>query len=204
MRTGSPVRTPHVVLLGDSIFDNGAYVRGGPDVVKQLRAILPPGGRATLLAVDGAVTADVRAQLARLPPDATDIVLSAGGNDALGHLHLLQRHARHGGEALSWFAAAVVPFAAEYRALLATLAGAGPRVIACTIYEGNLEPSLREPARAALGIFNDVIQRLARAARVPVIELRDVCTDAADYANPIEPSVQGGAKIAAVIRDSVA
>ena len=27
----------HIVLLGDSIFDNAAYVAGGPDVVKQLR-----------------------------------------------------------------------------------------------------------------------------------------------------------------------
>ena len=34
---------PHVALLGDSIFDNGAYTSGGPDVVTQLRAILPAG-----------------------------------------------------------------------------------------------------------------------------------------------------------------
>jgi hypothetical protein len=46
----------HVVLLGDSIFDNAAYVRGGPDVVKQLRAKLPLDWRASLVAVDGAVT----------------------------------------------------------------------------------------------------------------------------------------------------
>ena len=25
----------HVVLLGDSIFDNAAYVRGGPDVIRR-------------------------------------------------------------------------------------------------------------------------------------------------------------------------
>lgn len=45
----------HVVLPGDSIFDNAAYVRG-PDMAAQLRAALPDGWRATLLAVDGAVT----------------------------------------------------------------------------------------------------------------------------------------------------
>ena len=45
----------HVVLLGDSIFDNAAYVAGGPDVVKQLRAALPNDWRATLNALDGAV-----------------------------------------------------------------------------------------------------------------------------------------------------
>jgi hypothetical protein len=50
---------PHVALLGDSIFDNAAYVRGGPDVVAQLREELPPGWTASLLAVDGAVIAGV-------------------------------------------------------------------------------------------------------------------------------------------------
>jgi hypothetical protein len=33
----------HIVLLGDSIFDNAAYVASGPDVVRQLREILPSG-----------------------------------------------------------------------------------------------------------------------------------------------------------------
>src|SRR5215218_670055 len=49
----------HVVLLGDSVFDNAAYVSGGPDVVTQLRGRLPSGWSATLAAVDGAVTASV-------------------------------------------------------------------------------------------------------------------------------------------------
>ena len=39
---------PHVVLLGDSIFDNAAYTNGGPDVVTQLRELLPAGWHATL------------------------------------------------------------------------------------------------------------------------------------------------------------
>ena len=39
---------PRVILLGDSIFDNAAYVAGGPDVATQLRAILPPGWDARL------------------------------------------------------------------------------------------------------------------------------------------------------------
>ncbi|WP_284349130.1 SGNH/GDSL hydrolase family protein [Roseisolibacter agri] len=189
----------HIVLLGDSILDNAAYVRGGPDVVAQLRDRLPPGDRATLLAVDGAVTADVARQLARLPADATDLVLSVGGNDALGHVGLLQRRAQHGAEVLEWFDAAVAAFADDYRRLVDALARRGPSATVCTIYEGQLEPAMRRPARAALAIFNDAIQRAARAAALPVIELRDVCTEPADYANPIEPSVQGGAKIAAAI-----
>ena len=47
-----PGAAGHVVLLGDSAFDNKAYVAGGPDVVAQLRARLPPSWRASLGAVD--------------------------------------------------------------------------------------------------------------------------------------------------------
>ena len=52
-----------VVLLGDSILDNGAYTGGGPDVVTQVRGVLPSGWRATLGAVDGATTETFGRQL---------------------------------------------------------------------------------------------------------------------------------------------
>ena len=55
----------HLVLLGDSIFDNIAYTRGEPDVVAHLTAILPAGWRATLLAVDGATTRGLPSQTKR-------------------------------------------------------------------------------------------------------------------------------------------
>lgn len=50
---------PHIVLLGDSVFDNRAYVTPDPDVITQLRAKLDASWIATLLAVDGHVTRDV-------------------------------------------------------------------------------------------------------------------------------------------------
>ena len=52
---------------------------------------------------------------------------------------------------------------------------------------------------AALATFNDVITRAAFEAGLPLIDLRLVCDEDADYANPIEPSVAGGAKIAGAI-----
>jgi hypothetical protein len=66
----------HVVLLGDSIFDNAAYVVGAPDVVRQVRRRLPRGSKATLAAVDGGKIGDVRRQLRRLLADATHLVIS--------------------------------------------------------------------------------------------------------------------------------
>jgi hypothetical protein len=64
----------HIVLLGDSTFDNAAYVNGGPDVIKQLRSILPQDWQATLLAVNGSVTTDVIDQIGKIPASATHLV----------------------------------------------------------------------------------------------------------------------------------
>ncbi len=55
----------------------------------------------------------------------------------------------------------------------------------------------------ALTVFNDVITRQAFLAGVPLIDLRLICTEDADYANPIEPSSQGGDKIARSIARTV-
>ena len=78
-------RAGHIVLLGDSVFDNGAYISAGPDVATQLRLALPARYKVTLLARDGAVAADLPHQIARLPDDASHLVVSVGGNDALCH-----------------------------------------------------------------------------------------------------------------------
>ena len=58
----------HVVLLGDSIFDNKRYVGEEPDVIDQLKADLPAGWTASLNALDGSTTFDIAGQLKRLPP----------------------------------------------------------------------------------------------------------------------------------------
>jgi hypothetical protein len=190
---------PHVVLLGDSIFDIAAYVRGGPDVVTHLAGFLPPDWRATLAAVDGAVIDGVARQLARIPADATHLVLSAGGNDALGHADLLERRATSSPQVLGWLADARDGFESRYRRLVALVVARELPVTLCTIYNGNLGPPADRLAAVALAVFNDAILRVAAEHGVPVIELRLVCTEPGDYANPIEPSVQGGAKIARAI-----
>jgi hypothetical protein len=76
----------------------------------------------------------------------------------------------------------------------------GRRITICTVYNGALEPERATIARVGLALFNDVILRTAIDLRPDVLELRSVCTERADYANPIEPSSQGGLKIARAIR----
>jgi hypothetical protein len=195
---------PHLVLLGDSIFDNAAYVAGGPDVVAQVRVVLPEGWRATLLAVDGAVTTGVTAQLGRLPSDATHLVVSVGGNDALGHVGLLDERASSSGQVLTRLADAHEEFAGRYRRTLDSVLARGLPTVVCTIYEGSFpDPTMQRLARTALMVFNDAIVRTAVQKRVDLIDLRLVCDEPRDYANPIEPSVRGGAKIARAIVTAV-
>ena len=60
---------------------------------------------------------------------------------------------------------------------------------------------MQKGGRGAIAAFNDRIQRSALRLGVPVLELRDLCNEPADYSNPIEPSTQGGAKIARAIAE---
>ncbi len=193
-----------VVLLGDSIFDNAAYTRGGPDVIRQLREHLPGGWKAALRAVDGDITRDVKAQLVGIPPDATHLVVSVGGNDALGHTGILQQSARSFAEVLAGLAQIAEGFEREYRRMLKAVLERGLPAVVCTIYNGRFpDATLQTLTSTALTVFNDVITRQAFLAGVPLIDLRLICTEDADYANPIEPSSQGGDKIARSIARAV-
>jgi lysophospholipase L1-like esterase len=190
----------HVVLLGDSIFDNSSYTGGAPDVVTHLRSMLPAGARATLLAVDGAITQTMTEQIQAIPGDATHLVVSIGGNDALGYQSLLDSPAASTADALRLFAKAAGRFEANYRSAVRPVLERGLPAILCTIYNGALEErDFAARARVALMLFNDVILRVAFEHHASVIDLRLVCHEKADYANPIEPSGQGGMKIAKAI-----
>lgn len=190
----------HVVLLGDSIFDNAAYVDGGPDVTAHLTEMLPNEWRVTLVAVDGSVVSDVHHQLADIPSDATHLVVSAGGNDALGHLSILDRVVSSSAETLAELAEIVEGFEERYGAMLEAVLRRNLPVTVCTVYDPSFPDEVTQRlAVTALSVFNDVILRRAFAAGLPVIDLRLVCNHPDDYANPIEPSVQGGRKIAATL-----
>ncbi|HYC02262.1 MAG TPA: SGNH/GDSL hydrolase family protein [Azospirillaceae bacterium] len=191
---------PTAVLLGDSIFDNAAYVGGAPDVVRQLAPKLPPGWKAELLAVDGAVMAGVPGQLRRLPGDAGLLVVSAGGNDALGYSGILGQPATSMAEAVGRLAEIRTRFRRDYAAMLDAVTATGVPTAVCTIYDARYPD---EPRRtlvpAALSLLNDGITREAFRRNLPLVDLRLICDRDEDYANPIEPSAIGGEKISTAI-----
>ena len=77
--------------------------------------------------------------------------------------------------------------------------GNGLPLVLCTIYDGNFpDRNFQRRASTAVAVFNDAIIRVGGENKLTIIELRRVCDRPEDYANPIEPSSIGGAKIATV------
>ncbi len=193
-----PDRPLRIALIGDSILDNKCYTAGEPSVCEHLNDILRDHGSAVNLAVDGSLTHQVAAQLERIPAGTTHVVLSSGGNDALQYERLLSQPVGNTAEALALFRQPIDRFTRDYRKLHAAIADALPGlpVLTCTVYNGRYPQALADSTRVAIALFNDPIYAVAHEFSRPVLELRKVCTEGADYANPIEPSGSGGRKIA--------
>ena len=162
----------NVVLLGDSIFDNKSYVGAGPDVVTS------SGRPAVRLDRDARCARRLdhrrhQSQLNAMPQDATHLVVSVGGNNALGEKAMIEESARSVAEVLDKLAKIKAEFAKSYGAMLdGVLARKLPAAV-CTIYEARYQdPTTREIAGAGLTVFNDVIMREAFARGMPVIDLR--------------------------------
>jgi hypothetical protein len=132
---------------------------------------------------------------------AEHIILSVGGNDALEHIDLLE-------EVIETRAKNVLVrlwsiregFRRSYATLLDRLATTRRPVLVLTIYnpcfQGHgFDAAYQQAAESAVSIINDVIQQEARRRSFEILELRTLFDDQADYANPIEPSAIGGAKL---------
>ena len=186
----------NLILLGDSIFDNKSYVGSGPDVVAQLRRQMANTEKSTLCAIiDGNVVGDVPRQLQNVPSDATHLLISAGGNDALRNTDVLQMQVSSSAEFFGRLADIADAFEARYQAMLHSVFALNLLTTLCTIYYPRSEDALMQKlAVAGLASFNDVIIKQAFLACVPLIDLRLLCDEAGDYANEIEPSVMGGEK----------
>lgn len=218
----------HLVLVGDSIFDNAVYVDPGKSVSDHLGREISSEAKLTLLAIDGDVAAGVPKQLIQLPGDATHIFMSVGGNDALGargaidgfsfgdladnagdvpglekllglDIRRFAKEIGRIGHLLGLLEILQKEFRRNYLKALDAVEATGLPAVVCTVYESI--PGLEDQYKTALSIFDDVIVREASARRFGIIDLRAVCDEASDYSavSPIEPSDSGGRKIAKMI-----
>ena len=209
----------HIILAGDSVFDNHSYVKEGePDVRDQLADLLDDGDKATLIAEDGGINEDLSKQLDNIPKDATHLFISTGGNDALMHIDSFSESVSTIGEALDSLNEKAEEFEKEYIKMLTNVSNKKLNTTLCTIYNPCFEHNdmarltymlppnpnikkLQERSVTALSIFNNIIFQEAFNFGLPVMDLRLIFNDKADYANPIEPSVVGGIKMARIIKE---
>ena len=209
----------HIILAGDSVFDNRTYVEvGEPDVRDQLADLLDDGDKATLIAVDGDINNNVSKQLDNIPSDATHLFISIGGNDALIHIDSFSESVSTIGEALDSLNERVQEFEEDYIKMLNNVDKYSLKTTLCTIYNPCFEHSsldriiymlpensdlkkLQQRSTTALPIFNNIIFQEAFNFGIPVMDLILMFNDKADYANPIEPSAIGGMKMAKIIKE---
>lgn len=188
----------HLVLLGDSIFDNTVYVDPGCSVSEHL-AEIAQGMTISLVAVDGHMTRDMHAQFGEIPEGATHLALSIGGNDALNCVRRLTTPCTDIMGALSELSRIRAHFRKAYRGILEKLLEHRLPILVCTIYEEI--PGLSDELKTALALFNEAILAEAARAQVAILDLRLLCRNASDYSDvsPIEPSSTGGRKIATAL-----
>ena len=143
-------------------------------------------------AVDGSVVSDVVNQLSHEPISTPcAFVLSVGGNDALGRLDEILDLSLE--LSLADFYGIKEEFRKKYAGALNSILDYKQRLIVCTIYNPKFpEPEIQILAEAGLSFFNDVITEEALRRKLPIIDLREVCSAPETFANPIEPSEIGG------------
>lgn len=158
----------------------------------------------SLLAVDGSTTENLPSQLQRVPSDASHLVLSVGGNDAIMNSNILHTPADSTAQAIGALADISRGFEERYRRAVAGCRQMRLPLTLCTIHNGCFpDGDVQRLVSTALMVFNDAILRVGIEFGLAIIDLRFVCSSPADYANPIEPSSVGGAKIARAIIDLV-
>lgn len=191
----------HLTLLGDSIFDNNAYVgENGKDVITHLRELSPDNWQSTLCAVDGNVVENVPRQLIGAPRETTHFFISVGGNNAIMNADILGINVSSSAEVFDLLSNRVSSFEFHYRKMLENVLQLNLPTTVCTIYYPRFpDPVFQKIAVAALSSFNDVIIKQAILYGIPILDLRLICNEDDDYANEIEPSSKGGKKIVAKI-----
>eukprot|EP00475_Leptophrys_vorax_P007271 TRINITY_DN14600_c0_g1_i1.p1 TRINITY_DN14600_c0_g1~~TRINITY_DN14600_c0_g1_i1.p1 ORF type:complete len:257 (+),score=60.44 TRINITY_DN14600_c0_g1_i1:27-773(+) len=209
---------PQVTLLGDSTIDNGTYTNGGPTVVDHvLEVVTSPewNGAVTSFAVDGSLAQSVLAeQLPKCEAVHSDLIfVSVGGNDGLRKLNILKKKVGGDGcveDALEDLYRVVQEFKAAYEEMVEALvkfaaSNEGAVVSLCTIYNPRVSRDIAwlgvstEATHLGVALFDDVIISTARKHGLIVVDLRALFTDPQDFANPIEPSAEGGKKMALAV-----
>jgi hypothetical protein len=188
----------HVVLIGDAL-GNLASLRGqGAGALEgKLRPGADPSWKLTILPADDLIR---RSRLLEIPADATHVVISIEGNRAIANSGLLEGQPASYREGLARLSFAADQFEDVVEGLIHVAQATRLPTVVCTMWLPRYaEPVRQRAAAAALAIFNDRILRRAVEARISVVDLRGVPTEADDYADQTLMSRAGLQKAASVV-----
>jgi len=179
----------HIILLGDSILNNINYVKENESIEQMLKAQTET--QITSLAQDGAVLQDVFTQIDKIPLElnqpTTYIFLSIGGNDLLNHsLSEIYIH----------------KLIEQYKLLIATIITRLPsaKLYLLTLY---YPTSVKyESYNEYISLWNKNVEELMPSSNI--IYLQNIINQEGDLVNQIEPSSNGGKKIAEAILQKIA
>ena len=194
-RIKQPTRK-HVILLGDSVFDNNIYITSGNSVMKHLAEITPEHVTFTLIAKDNTKTSAMQEQLRNIPNDATHLIVSCGGNDALANTDIFQLQCKNVAEALALVEQRIRIFDVDHARMILWLAKFNLPTTLCTIYDADFPYPDNIVVKSALRMFNEIIMTNSILANMPVLDLRNIFTESRDFVNTWEPSRVGGQKLA--------
>ena len=177
------------VLLGDSIFQNNAYVSTGKNICQLFRE--KTDNHTICLAVDHSKIIDVYSQIEKIPDELnngyTTVFLSAGGNDILTH-YVDQGNNITDTQILdSMFS--------EYKNLLKSIYDKMPdaNIVLLDIYYPN-SPTYTK-YQNIISEWNKKIHDFARKNNYSILKVSTIITKPEDFAFGIEPSQTGGQKL---------
>jgi len=135
-------------------------------------------------------------QIRKIPKDATVLVVSCSGNDALEQLSKLYSSGISPWNVLVALKSVRTDIRQKYQNMLHQINMLGIPIIVCTVYKPYFS-SVPLQLLCNLGIYflNDMIVNETQKYGIPIIDIKAIFNNKMDYANSIEPGVPGGDKI---------
>lgn len=189
----------HVVLAGDSVFNNANYVQEGFSVSELLEVALPGNCKNSMIAVNGCFISEVSEQLKQLPEDTSHLFLSCGGQDAITLANALEKHCNNAAEYMDKLISAGHEYTKTFHSLLLDATSQVKNVMVCTLHKS--APGMMHYEFIARSLLNEIILREAFEFDLPVMDLRLMLNEEIDYCQnfPHEISEYGGRKIVLAI-----
>lgn len=188
---------PTIVLLGDSSFNNVKFVPKGASILEILRARLPEGTKAVSRALDGNSILDVYSQANKLSSEASHLFVSVGMSDAMKHEGIYFKKGVNAISLFEQFALIGEGFRDKYEAMVRNLLNLRLPVTISTLYAPNPpHQNMRHALAAGTAVFNEAILDVARTFGLPILDMHALVHAPGDYADPMHPSAEAGARIA--------